>query len=209
MRFLSPARSARAVAAVCALVPAALAAQLPVSTGANAASGPDSRWEVATNGGPFAAAQIVASPSFEWAPNTAAYRWISSLATASTGGATTFAFRLAFDLTGYDPATASLTFRYAVDNDDLGVRLNGGAATLGAGTNYQFGGVQTLTTGFVAGLNTLTFNLTGDGTTDGLVVDVQSFTAAPTSVVPEPGTVALTGVGLALAGVVARRRRQA
>jgi hypothetical protein len=119
-----------------------------------------------------------------------------------------YQYRTTFDLTGYDPNTASLMFRYAVDNFDFGYSLNGAALTLGPG-GFTFGSTQTLSNGFITGLNGLTISTSGDASTDGLIIDVQGFSAPrlPGTTAPETATIALTATGLlALAGWRARRR---
>jgi hypothetical protein len=73
------------------------------------------------------------------------------------------------------------------------------------GENFRFGASQLLVGGYVPGTNTLDFIVTGDGTTDGLLVDMQQVTAIST--VPEPATAGLLAIGLlGVAGIVRRRR---
>jgi hypothetical protein len=145
--------------------------------------------------------------------------WIADNTSGSHGGIgnwTYFVFRQTFDLTGFDPATANLTFRWAADDSGEIIlsrgswipafRLNGGGFVnyLGSSANnriptYSFSAPQSVTSGFVAGLNTIDFYVQGNGQTDGFALEVVSFTAIPT-----PGVAALLGLAC-LAG--ARRRR--
>jgi len=131
-----------------------------------------------------------------------------------------FAFQETFDLTGLDPATADLQFQWAADDigDGDGLRgawppkfsLNGG--TLGNGgvpVDYAYGGTVDINSGFVSGLNTITFYVEGNGVTDGMELKVISATADPAgaaATVPEPGTLVLIGSGVST--LVARRFRR-
>ena len=83
--------------------------------------------------------------------------------------------------------------------------LNGSAPVAGnwpGGDTYSLGSPTEITTGFVAGKNTLDFYVEGNGTTDGFALATQSFTAA----VPEPATPALLLAGLGALRLFARRR---
>lgn len=146
--------------------------------------------------------------------------WIADVANGSHGGVgnwTFFVFRQTFDLTGCDVSQARLTFRWAADDSgeifaDRGswipaFTLNGGAFQNYPGSTpanriptYGYCDWITLSSGFVAGLNTIDFYVEGNGQTDGFGLQVQRFTA------PAPGALAAAMLG-ALAG--GRRRRAA
>ena len=201
------------LAVAAAAVPAF--AQAPSSTGANVSGGQDQSWQVqytntgAPSGSGFFNAFVVQNPPGVWQPNTASYQWISAASSGSLGLPSTYTYMTTFDLTGFNPNSAALVFQCAVDNNFISVSLNGTATTAscgsGATTNFQFGSAQTLSSGFLPGVNTLSVNSSGDGTTDGLVLSVVRFTATPTTV-PEPGSLALLGTGLI--GLVPTLRRK-
>ena len=148
--------------------------------------------------------------------------WIADTASGSHGGVgnwTFFVFRQTFDLTGFDPSTARLTFRWAADDSgeivaDRGswipaFSLNGGAMTNYPGSTpehriptYGFCDWMTLSSGFVQGLNTIDFYVEGNGQTDGFGLQVQGFTAD----VPAPAGAALAVPAARLLGLRRRRR---
>ena len=143
--------------------------------------------------------------------------WIADLPSGSHGGVgnwTFFVFRQTFDLTGCDVSRARLTFRWAADDSgeivaDRGswipaFSLNGGAFQNYPGSTpsnriptYGYCEWISLSSGFVAGLNTIDFYVEGNGQTDGFGLQVQSFVA------PAPGAAAV-----ALLGAMAGRRRR-
>ncbi len=99
-----------------------------------------------------------------WLANDAQSSWIGPVTpgTASVA-AGDYRCRTSFDLTGFDPASAQLTFAAAADNRLSNVLLNGvsrGSAYVGYNAfsaDFQF------TSGFVAGVNTLEFLWANDG----------------------------------------------
>lgn len=215
-------RAGLMVAAVVSLAGVARA-QGPVSTGVNLNDDlRDQSWQVQTGTGAFEAAYLVAfNPGWGTFSGPQAARWISFDYDASgPSGGVPYIFRTTFDLTGYDLSTVSFDFRCSADNTFLGWSLNGSAPTGGGGGAFGTTGVcathpngisgafQTISSGFVAGINTWEFLTSGDTQTDALVVDVTNFTGRqPSSTVPEPSTYALLGTGLLVIGGLARRRR--
>ena len=114
-----------------------------------------------------------------------------------------------FNLTGLDPSTAVLNIQYTGDDTLGAVRLNGVTEQdLNAGGLWGSLNSLTINSGFIAGLNTLSFDVTNtDNFYEGILVDVTG-TAAPISSsgppVPEPATFGL--ISAAFAGVIASRR---
>jgi hypothetical protein len=141
-----------------------------------------------------------------WMANTTISKWITPKSqpgdTVVPGVST---WTLAFNLTGYDAATAAFTGQFAADNYAT-VSLNG----TNIGTSVGFTNFSTFqaSSGFNAGQNTLVFTLTnyaGDSWNPaGLRVEYLSSTVAA---VPEPETYAILLAGLGMIGVVVTRRK--
>jgi hypothetical protein len=214
MKILS--KTVSVLALLAALAPAAGAQTPPANTGAAAnlnGSFQDAFWQVSVNGGAtWSQAFQVQNPPGVWQTGTPAYSWISATS-SGTGGGGDYYFRTLFDLTGYNSATAAMTFQCAIDNLPSGIgyySLNGGAygGSCGSQPSYQFTGVNTVNSGFVSGINNLTFHVTGDSQTDGLVVGNMSLRAVPVTSTPEPASLLLLGTGLISVFGVARGARR-
>lgn len=123
-------------------------------------------------------------------PEDNSARWIG-LGPNSIAPPGTFVFRLKIDLTGYDPATAIFKGMCAADNS-ASIRLNGtptSASSGGFGSSSPF----TITSGFVAGINTLDFAVNNAEPTEppfdnpaGLLVHSARLAAVPTGAAPAP-----------------------
>jgi hypothetical protein len=116
----------------------------------------------------------------------------------------TFIYRTTFDLTGLNPATASLTVAWSTDNNGLDVLLNG--LSTGHATDFsQFSlgfSTFTISSGFVAGTNTLDFEVSNGGGPTALRTEISG---TANSAVPEPVSLVLLSTGfVVLAGL--RRR---
>jgi len=113
-------------------------------------------------------------------------------------------YQSTFSLAGFIPSSAVLNFILAAD-DNVGITLNGTTVFTNPGTPEYLGTTSlSVTSGFVAGTNTLDFTVHNVGGPTGLDVAV---TGTATSAVPEPST----AIPLALCGLVGglwmRRRR--
>ncbi len=115
-------------------------------------------------------------------------------------------YQTTFDLTNFDPATASLSGSWAMDN--YGTILLNGVDTGNTWSSNNAYGTFAINSGFQSGLNTVDFLIVDDGSgTTGLRVDGVSGSANP---VPEASTTVSFGLLLALglgAAVIARRKR--
>jgi hypothetical protein len=117
-----------------------------------------------------------------------------------------FDYRTTFDLTGLNPATASISGGWSSDNDGVKILLNG-VDTGNPPTSFiQFAigfAPFSIGSGFVSGVNTLDFIVDNGGGPTALRVEMTGNAA----VIPEPATLALAGIGLvSLAGYGWRRR---
>jgi len=107
-------------------------------------------------------------------------QWIGTAEDLNQGFAVGyFTFSTTFDLTGLNPASASLAGILAVD-DYVNVYLNGvstGSGCTGADC-WDFGTAFAINSGFIAGVNTITFQVYNTGGPFGLQVAI-SGTASP------------------------------
>lgn len=117
-----------------------------------------------------------------------------------------YTFRLSFDLTGFDPATASLRGAWGADN--LASLLLNGQAPVGTGSfsSSGFGSAASfdITGGFHSGINTLDVVATNVGAWGAFNMTSLVGNAAP---VPEVSSMALFLAGLGGLSVAMRSRR--
>jgi len=112
-----------------------------------------------------------------WVAQSDVSKWIAPSANQSYPGASpcntagTYAYRTTFDLTGYDPATLKIDGKWAADNSGTDIRLNGVSLGLTAG-GYAPLTSFTIQSGFVAGKNTLEFEILDGGCPNGLRVEL-------------------------------------
>ncbi|HKS89214.1 MAG TPA: hypothetical protein VJR70_07220 [Stellaceae bacterium] len=134
-----------------------------------------------------------------WVPDTAASAWlVDNTANAQSGG-NPLSFSTTFDLSGLDPATASLSGTWAVDDQAL-LELNGNiiASLTAPGSNWNTSHAFSVSGSsgfFLPGVNTLSVVLTSnDNFFEGANVAI-SGSAAPAvgSTVTNSGAVAATG----------------
>lgn len=171
---------------------------------ATTGNGADIHWTLA--GGPaYTGGTNGQFPIGPWVADDGSSRWITPTTNAGDGTpVTTYSFSTSFDLTGYSLNGASIGGTFAAD-DSATIFLNGvqvGAANQGG---YSFRTGFTINSGFVAGLNTLTFVALNSGAgPTGLNVVVSGV-----AFVPEPATWSLMIAGFGMVGFAARRRRTA
>jgi hypothetical protein len=130
-----------------------------------------------------------------WLGNGPSSKWIAPLAYEGTGNAQgTYTYHTTFDLTGFNPATASLTGQWGADNSAV-MKLNG--VTVASVTGFASLTPFTISSGFVAGVNSLDFIVTNDPSTPnptGLRVEISGSASAATgvSVTVNPTSATLT-----------------
>lgn len=158
----------------------------------------------------FAGNQAVTFFHPAYAPNDADSRWISLSSTGSPGSNTT-TYRLTFDLTGFNPVTASISGSWGADN--IATMLLNGAPTgnvLSNPSNFSSLTAFSILAGFNGGINTLDFVVTDQGAPTALRVDNLSGRAqAITGAIPEPSTWAMMLLGFGAIGLGFRKNRRA
>jgi PEP-CTERM motif len=139
--------------------------------------------------------------------NDADSRWIALSGNGSPGSNTTV-YRTVFSLAGLNAATAQLSGTWGADN--LGTIFLNGANTGITVSNFSFLTSFSIGSGFVAGLNTLDFEIQDFGAPTAFRVDNLAGTAdlAGAGAVPEPASWALMIAGFGLVGSALRRRAQ-
>ncbi len=170
-----------------------------IGTGVNITNGVDTVWDIectnlnaSTPACPavgFQRPARITVPAFEWVTPPAGGSWlgVNDAATLPTGIADSaeryqYIYRMQFDLTGFEPATARITLEWAADNYFGGYRFNASSFVSGGSADRQWSTYKTLTLQspadtFVAGRNLLEFRIVGDGVTDGFIVRSFSGTA--------------------------------
>ena len=210
------------VIASCATRPAAAGSISLFNTGVNASGTPlpggssDPHWSIIAGPGitspiPAVVLDNQQVGTYAQSPNSA-WVWVNASGVAGTNSP--YTFQLTFDLTGFNPAMATISGSWGVDNDGS-ILLNGstpvgsGALALDGGDNasnyLSFHDFQ-ITGGFVSGINTLDFLSTDLGVIGGL--NVNSLVGTVSSV-PEPGSLVLSGIGaLGVLTILAWRSRR-
>jgi hypothetical protein len=164
------------------------------SSGAPLAAGTvDPHWTLTSSPDGPLSPKVTSPYLWWWSGGTSSSAWIndSGLLGASPGGH--YLYTLTFSLDGFDPQTAVITGKWVSDNDST-ILLNGASTGFTHSLPWEYRNFDsfTLNTGFVAGLNTLTFDVYNTppavpNNPTGLQVQILSALA----VVPEPGSLSL------------------
>lgn len=117
-----------------------------------------------------------------------------------------YVYRTTFDLTGFDYTTALITGRWATDNPGTKISLNNTDLSITSGSFTTWSNFS-ISSGFVSGLNTLDFWVNNGQQSSGNPTALRvEMTGTATEQVPDAGS-SLGLLALALAGLVAYRRR--
>jgi hypothetical protein len=136
-----------------------------------AAGAPDPHYQIIAAPSPdvAGAADVVIDNGFPfngyWVHNDAISQWIAPHANENdtNGGVSepvgNYTYQTTFDLTGFDPNTASISGQYTDDNTLVEVMLNGKDVGISSSSQTDFYTLHsfTISSGFVAGVNTLDF----------------------------------------------------
>jgi hypothetical protein len=146
-------------------------------------------------------------PIGPWLGDNSASAWVGPNTDGSLNGyAGAYDYQLTFSLAGLNPATASIIGQWASDDQGTDILINGVSTGAFVGGFSAFSPFS-ITSGFVAGTNTLDFLVYNDGGPTGLRVEMSG--TAATSAVPETATWAMMLAGFAMVGAAMRRRHTA
>ncbi len=144
-------------------------------------------------GFPGPSALVINSTAFPippWVADGPKSKWIGPQRDQSSGNAPgNYTYRTQFSLAGFDPTTAILTGQFAAD-DGATMRLNGAQVAV-TGSGFSAFTPFTISSGFVAGTNTLDFVVLNGGSSPnptGLRVDSRARRTAGTSTTPAATT---------------------
>lgn len=152
-----------------------------------------------------------------WAADTTSSKWISpqsyygnSSVTGGVDAVGNYTYTTTFSLAGLNPATATISGTFYADDGVVQIDLNGGntgVALQGPGhSNSLVSQSFSISSGFVAGTNTLSFVVDNTARTgsnpSGLMVE--NFTGTAATAVPEPAALGL--MSLAVVGLASRRK---
>lgn len=156
----------------------------------------------ATSAPAYVATSAGGYPIGPWHGDSNLSAWIAPNTSTNGDSGATYTYRTTFDLTGFNPASASFFGRWASDDYGVEIYLNGVAQNIADHPSYTTWSSFSVNSGFISGVNTLDFVvLNSGGGPTGLRVELKS-DASP---VPVPGAAWLMGSGLL--GLFIKRKR--
>lgn len=175
-----------------------------INTGAGLGAGvTDPNWQTFNGATLLGQSVTISTIPGTYLPNTTDSRWIWENSNGLPVNVTRD-FVITFDLTGFLPSTATLSGRWATDNAGDDILINGvstGQTSPGftGWTNFS------VNSGFVAGVNTLTFRVRDVGVVSGFRAEFLQSNAEPDTggAIPEPSTWLLIAGAVAL--IISRR----
>jgi hypothetical protein len=146
-------------------------------------------------------------PITPWLGDDSASAWIGPASDSSLDGPLgNYDYQTTFDLTGFDPTTASILGQWSMDNAGVDIIING-VSISPTSSDFTSWTSFSINSNFVAGINTLDFVINNQGGPTGLRVEMSGTAElAATDSVPEPTTMVLLGAGLSVLGVLRRRK---
>lgn len=115
---------------------------------------------------PPAIPAVITANHPNWIGNDFVSRWIGPISQGLTSVQYgNYNYRTYFDLTGFNPSTAQITFQVAVDNDLTNVSLNGSLRGISFSGFSAWSSSFNITNGFQSGTNYLDFYTYNSGTT--------------------------------------------
>src|SRR5205823_3401283 len=118
--------------------------------------------------------QYPVAPSGPWLTDNAASAWIAPSSSAfgpnQPNGTANYWYETTFDLTGLNPATAVIMGQWATDNAGIDILINGVRTKQANSQQFTAWTSFLINSGFVAGMNTVTFELNngaGESGSDG------------------------------------------
>lgn len=173
--------------------------------GATTGNAADPHWAL-VGGTAFNGGTNGSFPIGPWISEDATSRWLTPTANAGDDTpAVAYTYRLTFDLTGFDPTSASFSGRASADNGGE-LFLNG--VSIGSVGSFTDWTNFASTANFIAGLNTLDFVASNAGGPTGARIEFGASDVQAVGVVPEPAAWALMLGGFGIAGAAMRRRHR-
>jgi hypothetical protein len=141
-----------------------------------------------------------------WLGDNSLSAWIGPAGSSDLDGPVgIYTYRTTFDLTGFIPGTAVINGQWSMDNLGVDILING-VSISPSSTDFLSWTGFTISSNFVAGINTLDFVINNQGGPTGLRVEMTGDATAATTGVPEPASFILFGAGIGAIGLIRRRR---